>query len=88
MNAVRELSEPSYGTYTDEEAKQVNAMEDEVEAELAERRTSLRWSGVQLAIVKQAAAMTGTPYQTYVKEAAFRRALKDLERFATLKQSA
>jgi predicted DNA binding CopG/RHH family protein len=63
--------------------------EAEVERQLAaadhetdELRVTLRWGRAQLAVVRRAAARYGLPYQTYIKEAAFRQALADLEKVA------
>jgi predicted DNA binding CopG/RHH family protein len=41
--------------------------------------TTLRWSREQLDLIRCAAEHYGMPYQTYVKDAAFRRALEDLQ---------
>jgi predicted DNA binding CopG/RHH family protein len=40
---------------------------------------SLRWLKSQVDVIKQAAAKLGIPYQTYIKQAAFRQALVDLK---------
>jgi hypothetical protein len=40
--------------------------------------TALRWGRAQLDVVRHAARLAGVPYQTYLKEAAFRRAIADL----------
>ncbi len=62
----------------------LEAMEQDAERELAERpadgaRVNFRWGQEQLALVKQAAALMGVPYQTYIKQAAFRQAAADLQ---------
>lgn len=44
----------------------------------ASTTTTIRWTAAQVALIKRAAAAFGMPYQTYVKDAAFRRALHDL----------
>jgi len=41
-------------------------------------KVSMQWSRSQLEIVQRAAELFGMPYQTYVKQAAFRQALDDL----------
>jgi len=56
----------------------------QAEAELDAHRTSIRFSTKQLATIKQAALKYGMPYQTYVKDAAFRRAVTDLRALKTL----
>ncbi len=50
----------------------------EVAAEQGTRTTTVRWTVRQLRTIERAAARFGMPYQTYVKDAAFRRALQDL----------
>lgn len=62
----------------------LEAMEEETERELAQRpadeaRVNFRWGREQLAFVKRAAAAMGVPYQTYIKQAAFRQAAADLQ---------
>jgi predicted DNA binding CopG/RHH family protein len=42
-------------------------------------RTTIRWSSAQLATIRKAATAYRMPYQNYVKDAAFRRALDDLK---------
>jgi predicted DNA binding CopG/RHH family protein len=62
----------------------LEAMEEETERELAERpaeeaRVNFRWGREQLDFVRRAAAAMGVPYQTYIKQAAFRQAAVDLQ---------
>lgn len=62
----------------------LEAMEEETEREVASRpldgaRVNFRWGREQLAFVKRAAAVMGVPYQTYIKQAAFRQAAADLQ---------
>lgn len=40
--------------------------------------TALRWGRAQLDVIRRAARLAGVPYQTYLKEAAFRCAVADL----------
>ncbi len=47
-------------------------------------RVTIRWGRDQLTTVRRAAARYGLPYQTYIKEAAFRLALADLEKVAAV----
>jgi predicted DNA binding CopG/RHH family protein len=44
-----------------------------------ELQLNIRWSREQVDIVKQAAALHGMPYQTYLKQAAIRQAIADLK---------
>lgn len=62
----------------DEEAeihRQMAALEEDTSVPVS---TALRWGKAQLDVVRRAAALAGVPYQTYLKEAAFRRAMEDL----------
>jgi hypothetical protein len=54
-------------------------MTDEADADIEELRISMRWRNAQLAVVRKAAALFGMPYQTYMKQAAFRQAVVDLQ---------
>ena len=62
----------------------LEAMEEETERDLTNRvldeaRVNFRWGREQVAFVKRAAAAMGVPYQTYIKQAAFRQAAADLQ---------
>lgn len=52
---------------------------EETERDVRAARVSLRWLKPQVDVIKQAAAKLGIPYQTYIKQAAFRQALVDLK---------
>lgn len=81
-----QLSEPVNGVASAGESRRITELEDhfdtklaaEVEAEQATRTTTVRWTVRQVRAIERAAAIVGMPYQTYVKDAAFRRALQDL----------
>jgi len=81
-----QLSKPVYGTSGEEESQRVAELEEyfdtklgaEAAAEQGTRTTTVRWTVRQLRTIERAAARFGMPYQTYVKDAAFRRALQDL----------
>jgi predicted DNA binding CopG/RHH family protein len=81
-----QLSEPLRGLASEAESRRVTELEDYFDAKLAAEvgepvetyTTTVRWSARQLAAIKRAAARFGMHYQTYVKDAAFRRALRDL----------
>lgn len=49
----------------------------------SEERVNMRWGTRSLEVVRRAAEMAGVPYQTYVKQTAFRQALSDLRDAAT-----
>jgi len=80
------FSEPVHGLASESESRRATELEDYFDAKLAAEvgepaethTTTVRWSARQLAAIKRAAARFGMPYQTYVKDAAFRRALQDL----------
>lgn len=52
---------------------------DQAERDLGEARVNLRWGRAQVAVVKRAAELAGVPYQTYMKQVVFRRAVEDLK---------
>jgi hypothetical protein len=56
----------------------LSSVDAAVQADPTPLHTTLRWSREQLELVRCAAERYGMPYQTYVKDAAFRRALEDL----------
>ncbi len=57
----------------------ISRMTEEADREIAEARVNFRWGPRQVNVVKRAAELIGVPYQTYIKEAVFRQALKDIE---------
>lgn len=60
--------------------------EPAVEARVpVEAKVTMRWSKAQLDVVRRAADLFGMPYQTYVKQAAFRAALDDLQKLKAAK---
>ena len=75
----RKLGPPARGVSTDEEAEEITRLENAADARFEEERVSVRWQRAALNVVREAAQLTGVPYQTYVKQAAFRQALKDLK---------
>ncbi len=50
-----------------------------------EAKVTMRWSKAQLDVVRRAADLFGMPYQTYVKQAAFRAALDDLQKLKVVR---
>jgi predicted DNA binding CopG/RHH family protein len=81
-----QFSEPVPGVASEGESQRVTELEDYFDTRLAAeagepvetQTTTVRWSVRQLAAIKRAALRFGMPYQTYVKDAAFRRAIQDL----------
>ena len=76
---ARELAAPVLGTSTEEESAEIARLEDAADARFEEERVSIRWMRMALDVVRQAARLHGVPYQTYVKQVAFRSALTDLK---------
>ena len=74
----RKLSKAVRGESSNEEALEIEALEDAAEARYAEERVNMRWSRGSLDAVREAARLAGVPYQTYVKQASFRQALTAL----------
>ena len=56
----------------------VTLMEREADDEILGRSITLRWGKEQIDVVKRAAALLGVPYQTYLKQVVFMRALEDI----------
>lgn len=79
MNAKRrsyeELPDEDLAPEVDAKARAMIAQADQ---DIAAARVNFRWGRPQVDIVKRAAALTGVPYQTYIKQVVFRRALADL----------
>ena len=65
------------GETTAERANPLTAAADRQLGE--EERVGIRWQRASLDVVRQAADLAGVPYQTYVKQVAFRQALTDLK---------
>jgi predicted DNA binding CopG/RHH family protein len=80
--AQRVISEPVPFEVTEEEDRAIQEKIAQAEEDLAEMRVNLRWGKTQIDTVRRAALLVGVPYQTYVKEAAFRQALADLQQAA------
>jgi len=51
----------------------------EADEEIEQMRMQIRWGIKQIKIIKQAAALMGIPYQTYVKQALFHQAIEDIK---------
>ena len=80
MDSKIRLSEPIDVEVSEEEDAEFRAMIAQAECDIArETRVNLRWPTAQLAVIQRAAALYGMPYQTYLKQAAFRQALNDLK---------
>ncbi len=47
-------------------------------------RVNFRWGVAQVAVVKRAAALAGVPYQTWIKQVAWRQAVEDLKDGASI----
>lgn len=58
--------------------QRVREMIDQADRDIEEARVNFRWTKKQLDVVRQAADLIGIPYQTYIKDAVFHRALDDL----------
>jgi predicted DNA binding CopG/RHH family protein len=65
-------------------SEEVSRLEAEADRELAAGSVTLRWGRQQIGVVKQAAAIMGVPYQTYLKQVVFRQALADIEQAGTV----
>lgn len=63
-----------------EEDTKIRQMIAEADAEILEHRVSIRWPQDSLYIIKRVAVAMGVPYQTYIKQVAYRAALDDMAR--------
>lgn len=61
-----------------EEAMRFEKLEAQADQEVEELRVNFRWGVQQVEMVKLAAELMGVPYQTYIKEAAYRQAVADV----------
>jgi predicted DNA binding CopG/RHH family protein len=64
---------------SDELADQWEAMIEGAERDLGEMQVRLRWHRPEIEVIKRVASRCGVPYQTYLRTAAFRQALADLQ---------
>lgn len=51
----------------------IAAADEELDA-----RVNFRWGKAQIDVVKRAAALAGVPYQTYLKQVVWQRAIEDI----------
>lgn len=79
MSSPGKLAGPVTEEVSDEIATRWEKMVAEADQDVRDVRVSFRWQKPQLDVIRRAAARFGIPYQTYVKEAAFRQALADLK---------
>lgn len=64
---------------TEQEAGGIQQLiEDTEQSYAAEARVFVSWSPSALAVIRRAADLHGVPYETYVKQVAYRQALTDL----------
>src|SRR6266581_1180551 len=75
----RHLSKPIEGEIPGEEAEELARLEVAADARYEEERVNMRWLRAALDTVREAARLHGVPYQTYVKQVAYRQALTDLK---------
>jgi predicted DNA binding CopG/RHH family protein len=67
-----------------EENAKIEEMTEQAEKDIKELkeglRVNFRWDKEHLAVVKKAAELIGVPYQIYIKDSLFRRAIEDIEK--------
>ena len=67
-----------------EENAKIEEMTEQAEKDIKELKEGLRinfrWDKEHLAVVKKAAELIGVPYQIYIKDSLFRRAIEDIEK--------
>ena len=79
MSDPDRIEEPHVEVVADDVAETWERLIEEAEEDVRAARFSMRWLKPQVDVIKQAAAKLGIPYQTYIKQAAFRQALVDLK---------
>lgn len=61
------------------QAEKILNMIDTAEKEIEEARIFFRWNKKQLNLVKEAAALSGVPYQTYIKMVLYNQSIRDIK---------
>lgn len=77
-----EIEDESDFELTPEQAADFERRIEEADKELDECRVNFRWQKDCLELVKQAAAMIGVPYQTYIKQVLYKQAHEDCKNYA------
>ncbi|TAK36667.1 MAG: hypothetical protein EPO21_02015 [Chloroflexota bacterium] len=75
----RVIEGPTPYEMSPEQDEQARAMIEQAEEDLGEIRVNMRWGKFQIDAIRRAAARYGMPYQTYIRQAAFRQAVEDLK---------
>lgn len=65
---------------SDEMDKLISEKIEQSEKDIEKMRMQIRWGAEQVGVIKEAAAIAGLPYQTYIKVAAFDKATGDIEK--------
>lgn len=69
---------------TPELDEKINAMIEEADKEFLDSRVNMRWPQKQLEIAKKAASLVGIPYQIYIRDSVFRRAMEDINKYSKM----
>jgi len=75
----RVIEGPTPYEMSSEQDEQAAAMIEQAENDLREMRVNIRWRQAQIDLIREAAERLGMPYQTYIRQAAFRQAISDLK---------
>lgn len=70
-----------------EEAARFEKRIEEADREIEAARVNFRWGAEQLNVVKRAAELAGIPYQTYIKQVVYWKAVHDIKDAESLKTS-
>jgi predicted DNA binding CopG/RHH family protein len=85
MTRSRRLEHVGVVELDEAESERIAAMieqaEHDIAMDLSDVRVAFRWNREPLSVVKRAAALIGVPYQTYLKQTVFEKAVRDLEAF-------
>lgn len=77
-----EIGEPEEITLSQEEDEAFRAAEAQADRDAKETRITMRIKQGQLDLIQRAAEEYGMPYQSYIKQAATRQAIADLQALA------
>lgn len=84
INFETEMEDLGVQELTPELDEKINVMIEEADKEFLDSRVNMRWPQKQLEIAKKAASLVGIPYQIYIRDSVFRRAMEDLDKYSKM----
>ncbi|MBW1878398.1 MAG: hypothetical protein JRI25_16070 [Deltaproteobacteria bacterium] len=79
MSKRRNYEDLGEVTLPEDVSSRVEAAVVQAERDVTEARVNFRWGTAQVDLIKRAAKLAGVPYQTYIKQVVFRKAMEDLK---------